>query len=299
MNKNIPNELNQILDLYRDDLINQKHSPEIVSIYCDKVRCFLLWWSRFGNANLRYHPVTRDDVKMYRQELMQSQVPAACNQALAALRIFFSFLQKSEIADRNPIIGIANVWDLQKAYSWLDKDQQRQLETAIDLQLRTPFDLVAWQENRIRSAALVRFLLHTGMRASEARTVRVGDTRLGETMGVVHIRGMEPWYVQVDSPTCTALKVWLEIRPEAEIDWLWVDKYKRWPSPISDNGILRACRRMAEAAGLPPQSVTPRILRNTCAYNLLVAGLTPGQVKRRLRFSATKYVRNYLKISTQ
>lgn len=299
MDEKLSNDMNLVLNNLADVMSSLNHPSETILIYCDEVRRFLLWWSGRGNAILGGPLVTRDDIKTYKQEMEQSRNPVACNQALAALRILFSFFQKDDKSDSKPTLGISNVWDIQKAYAWLDKEQQHLLESAIDLELRTPLDLVAWQDNRIRAAALVRFLLHTGMRASETRMMRLGDVRLGEIKGVVDLRERQGWQVEIDPPTCAALKIWLEIRPIVEANWLWIDKYEWWSGPISDNAILRACWRLAEFAGLPPRSVTPRILRNTCAYNLLMGGLTPAQVKRRLRFSATKYVKNYFKIGSQ
>jgi site-specific recombinase XerD len=51
---------------------------------------------------------------------------------------------------------------------------------------------------------------------------------------------------------------------------------------------------MVQLAGLDPEAVSPRILRNTCAHNLLVAGESPRVVKRLMKFSAIKIAERYL-----
>ncbi|MBN1453272.1 MAG: site-specific integrase [Anaerolineales bacterium] len=181
--------------------------------------------------------------------------------------------------------------------SYLDTEQQRQLEAAIEKQLREPLDLASWQANRLRAAVLVRFLLHTGLQSVEARALRLGDIRLGERAGVVHVLGRRERRVPLDDPTCNALRVWLAARPEGDVEWLWLEGDSGNAHGLSGRGVWRACRRMAHLASLDPESVTPRTLRITCAHNLLAAGESPRVVMRLLRLSSTDMVLRCLRES--
>ena len=294
MHEKLEKDLDMILELYTDILQDQKRSPEIISTYRAEVSRFFAWWGQRGQQLWGSRRVTSQDIQAYLNDLTRLHPPAACNRALAALRSFFAFRYWMEGPENNPTQRIPNLWDAQKANSWLDGEQQRQLEAAIDQELQTPLDMRAWPVNWLRSAVLVRILLHTGMHSVEVRVLRLGDIRLGVMRGVVHVCGMRERRVPLDGPTCAALRVWISVRPDQEADWLWLKGDRLDAHLLSGRAIWRACRRMAQLAGLDPQAVSPRILRNTCAHNLLVAGESPRVVRRLLKFSSLKIPLRYL-----
>jgi integrase/recombinase XerD len=286
--------LEKILELYTDILQDQKRSLETISDYNAEIRRFFSWWAERGHQPFGSARVARQDIKAYLNDLERSNPPAACNRALAALRLFFAFCYWIHEPENNPTRTIPNLWDAQKASSWLDTEQQRQLEGVIDQQLQMPLIMAARPVRWVRSAVLVRFLLHTGMYSVEVRTLRLGDIRLGATRGVVYVRGRRERRLPLDSPTCAALRFWLTIRPGGEDGWLWWEGDRSEACQLSRRTIWRACRRMAQLAGLDPEVVSPRILRNTCAHNLLEAGESPRVVRRLLQFSSSKIPLRYL-----
>ena len=95
--------------------------------------------------------------------------------------------------------------------SFLDTEQQRKLEAAIERQLEEPLDLASWQANRLRAAVLVRFLLHTGLQSVETRALCLGDIRLGERAGVVHVCGRRERRVPLDEPRSAMVQRWRAI----------------------------------------------------------------------------------------
>ena len=294
MKEKMEKDLNRILDLYTEILKNQKLSLEIISTYCAEVRRFFLWRAERGYQPTGFQQVTSLDIKAFLNNHKRSNPPIACNRTLAALRSFLALWYRIDSPKNNPTRTIPNASDAQKANYWLDWEQQRQLEGAIDRQLQTSLDLIAWQVNRVRSAVLVRFLLQTGMQSVEVRTLRLGDIRLGDTRGVVHVRGKRDRRLLLDGSTCAALRVWLTVRPGGKDDRLWLDENRGEARLLSERAIWRACRRMVQLAGLNPEAVSPRILRNTCAHNLLVAGESPRVVKRLMKISTTKIAARYL-----
>jgi site-specific recombinase XerD len=292
MAENFENDLKEVLDLYTDILLDQKRSPEIISTYCAEVSRFFYWWAERGHMVYGSQRVSREDIKAYLNDLNQSVHPAACNRALAALRAFFAFWL-NDAPENNPTRTIPKVWDDLKANSWLDAEQQHQLESAIDQQLQMPLDTVYWQVRWVRAAALARLLLHTGMHAVEARLLCLGDLHLGESLGMVHVRGKRERRLQLDGPTCAALRAWLAVRPNVDQDWLWLEMYRGKPQALSVRGVWRACWRMANLAGLDSEAVSPRILRHTCAHNLLAAGESPRLVTRLLIFDSIEITLRY------
>ena len=193
-----------------------------------------------------------------------------------------------------PTWEIPKGWEAQKGTYWLDGEQQWLIESVIDQQLRRPMEMVAWQVSRVRSAVLIRFLLHTGMHLVETRSLHLGDIRLGEKRGVVQVRGRRERRIPLDGPTCAALRIWLTFRPDGKDDFLWLEGNEGEAHPLSERAIWRACRRIVQLAGLDPEVISPRILRNTCAHNLLAAGESPRIVGRMLKLSTIQSVLNYL-----
>jgi site-specific recombinase XerD len=294
MKEVLENDLHEILEIQTEILRDHKCAPESIPAYSAEVRRFFNWRAECGYRPSGFQLVTSFDIKAYLNNHKRFNLPIARNRALAALLSFFPLCYRIGGHKTTPTRTIPNASNPQKPNYWLDGEQQWQLEEAIDQLLQTPLDMIAWQVNRVRSAVLVRFLLHTGMHSVEVRSLRLGDIRLGASCGVVHVRGKRERRVPLDGLTCAALRVWLTVRPEGKDDRLWLEEDRGEALQLSERAIWRACRRMVQLAGLDPEAISPRILRNTCAHNLLVAGESPRVVKRLMKFSTTKMAERYL-----
>lgn len=294
MDSKLEDGIDEFLELFAKDLRNKKYSSEIISDYCDQVRRYFSWWAKRGYQPVGSRLVTSLEIKSYLSDYKRSNPLVACNHVLSVLRSFLAFWNNSDVHENNPTLRIPIVWDAQNANCWLDAKQQRLLEAAIDQQLQTPQIIVAWPVSRVRSAVLVRFLLHTGMLSVEVQSLRLGDIHLGETRGWVQVRGRRERRLPLDGPTCIALRVWLTIRPTGEDDWLWLEGDIGKARQISMRTIWRACRRMVQMTGLDPEFVSPRILRNTRAHNLLITGESPLVIRRLLKLSTTKTILRYI-----
>jgi site-specific recombinase XerD len=294
MDPKMVNGIDEYLERFITALRNMKFTPEDISVYCDEVRRYFSWCGERGYQPAGSRLITNLAIESCLKDYKRSNPPAQGNRVLAALESFQAFLNNSVGTDNYPILMIPNVRDVQISKSWLDAEQQQQLEAVIEQHLQMSKTMVAWRASRVRSAVLVRFLLHTGLHLVEIQSLRLGDIRMGETRGVVQVLGRRERRLPLDGPTCTALRVWLTVRPTGEDDWLWIDGDLGKACQISVRTIWRACRRMVQMAGLDPEFVSPRILRNTCAHNLLMAGESPRVVRRLLQLSTTKNVLRYL-----
>jgi len=294
MDSKLEKGIEEYLELFAKALRNKKFTPEIISVYCDEVRRYFSWYGERGYQPVGFLWITSLDIESYLNDFNRSNPLAACNRVLIALRSFQAIWNNSTGLENHPTLTIPFVWDSQNTNSWLDAEQQRQLEAAIDQQLQNSQTLVAWRASRVRSAVLVRFLLHTGLHTVEVRALSLGDIHLGETRGVLHVRGRRERRLPLDGPTCTALRAWLTVRPVGKYDGLWLEGDRGEACKMSVRAIWRACRRMVQMAGLDPEIVSPRILRNTCAHNLLAAGESPRVVRRLLKLSSTNTVLRYL-----
>ena len=79
---------------------------------------------------------------------------------------------------------------------------------------------------RRRDASLVLFLLHTGLRLSEATELRLDDVQLSERKGSVSVqngKGNKQRSVPLNSDARKALQAWLEVRPQGDHLWMTVE----------------------------------------------------------------------------
>jgi site-specific recombinase XerD len=292
MQENMDPELCRVIELYTDTL-KKKWTVEIIAATCAEVHSFFSWQAESGYLPSDSRQLTNQCIRAYLEDDKNLDRSAACNRTIAVLRSFYSFWDRIDGCEKDMNRMIPNRKEAQKVTSWLDGDQQRLLEGAIDQQLQANQFMTAWRVNWIRSAVLVRLLLHTGMYLEEIRALTLADIRLGESRGVLQVRGRRERCLPLDGPTCTGLGVWLTVRPCGQEAWLWLEGEGGDAHLLSERAIRRACRRMVRLAGLDPTRVSPRILRNTCAHNLLIAGESLQMVRCLLRVS-TQNVLRYL-----
>lgn len=71
-----------------------------------------------------------------------------------------------------------------------------------------------------RDGSLILFLLHTGLRISEALSLKLSDIELSERKGLVRVRqakGITSRVVPLNATARKALQDWLAVRPETGI----------------------------------------------------------------------------------
>lgn len=138
----------------------------------------------------------------------------------------------------------------------------------------------------LRNRVILRFMYETGLRVSEVPALRCGDVDLQRgtvTAGEGAARRVVPLLAgQLDD-----LRRWRHQHPGGE--WL-VPTLKG--GQISEDYLRRMVSREAEAAGLDPAEVSPRVLRDTCGVEL-AAHFTVEEMRQLLgladRRSAAKY----------
>lgn len=124
-----------------------------------------------------------------------------------------------------------------------------------------------------RDGSLILFLLHTGLRISEALSLKLSDIELSERKGLVRVRqtkGITSRVVPLNATARKALQDWLAVRPETGI-FLWTQVEKEPGSPLTSRTVQRILKRIGTAANLP--HLTPHVLRHTFAKNLVDQGV--------------------------
>ena len=123
-------------------------------------------------------------------------------------------------------------------------------------------------ENR-RDAALIRFLIDTGARASEVMNLAVDDLDFEADVAYVLGKGRRGRGVPFGAKTADALRKYLRARarhPMATSSALWLGG----KGPMTDSGLRQLLERRAADAGV--EKVHPHRFRHTFAHAWLAAG---------------------------
>jgi hypothetical protein len=128
MNERMGRKLDEFMKRYIGFLQDRHLSQEIISIHCAEIRRYFSWRAEGGNPPFVSGLLTSLDFKAYINTIKEVNPQVANNQILPVLRSFLAFNQEINNYGDNLPGPIPNFLDNQKAKSWLDGEQQRQLE---------------------------------------------------------------------------------------------------------------------------------------------------------------------------
>ncbi len=153
-----------------------------------------------------------------------------------------------------------------------------------------------------RDAAIIEFLLQTGIRLSELTRLRVGDielpgriTREAETVGRLHIfgKGRKERWIPLNYKACRALKSWLDVRPR-QTDGLFITKFGQ---PIGPRAIQQVVHKYMTEAGITQASV--HTLRHTFATHHVAQGTSLRTVQEVLGHASLKTTSIYVQLAQE
>jgi len=176
---------------------------------------------------------------------------------LAAVRTFFSFLQREGALSRNPALEVRAPKAVKRLPSALDVDQMAQL-------LAQP----AGSALEVRDLALMELFYSSGLRLAELTglTLRDLDLKTGEVR--VLGKGRKERIAPVGSMAAKALRRWLTARAglaAADQQAVFVG---RSGAPLGARAVQLRVAARARAAGLP-QHLHPHMFRHSFATHLL------------------------------
>jgi site-specific recombinase XerD len=153
--------------------------------------------------------------------------------------------------------------------------EHQALQRAIEKDVQ--FSLIRYPKRwrvRQRDAALIIFLLHTGLRIQEMLDLQLADLEIGERKGKIIVRqgkGGKQRVIPLNSDACKAIQGWLAIRPKTESLFVWIAVEKGENGALSSRSVQRVVLRFGNDAGL--ERLTPHVLRHTFGKNLIDSGV--------------------------
>lgn len=285
-----------LLEEFREYLDGQDISPRTIKGYLVDLHQFQRWFEQTNGETLTVQRITPTDVKEYKHFLLtvRRRKAGTVNRRLAALSSLVRWARRTGQIQGDPTKFIKAVPAVSPGPKWLDRKQQYALFRAIekDLELAQNHYPKRYVTRR-RDASLVLFLLHTGLRLSEALGLRMSDLQLSERKGSVLVqqgKGGKQRNVPLNLEARNALQAWLAVRPESE--FLWTSVEDTHTSALNGRTVQRALKRYAEPAKI--EELTPHMCRHTFAKNLVNSGVSLEKVAALLGHSSLNTTRMYI-----
>jgi integrase/recombinase XerD len=172
----------------------------------------------------------------------------------AALRRFFGFLQDEGARVDDPSHALPRVGGGRRLPRTLDHESVAALFAAIP-------------EHDLRLMALLELLYGSGLRATELVSLDVHAIASDRPFTILKGKGGRERMVPVSDRARAAVAAWSKTRPQGS-RWL----FPSGKAHLSRIRLFQMVKALAVAAGIPPERVSPHVLRHAFATHLLEGG---------------------------
>ncbi|MDB5686303.1 MAG: recombinase XerD [Rhizorhabdus sp.] len=172
----------------------------------------------------------------------------------AALRRFFGFLQDEGVREDDPSHALPRVGGGRRLPRTLDHAAVAALFAAIP-------------EHDLRLLALVELLYGSGLRATELVSLDVHAIAPDRPFTILKGKGGRERLVPVSDRARAAVAAWEKMRPQGS-RWL----FPSGKAHLSRVRLFQMMKALAGNAGIPPERVSPHVLRHAFATHLLEGG---------------------------
>ncbi len=227
-----------------------------------------------AKKKIGYVDVMHEDIEKYLVQLNYSGLARSTRaRRLSAIRQLYRFAYEEGWREDNPAIHIKGPRRVKPLPKILSEEDVDKLLTAAEIYGKNRSDMK-------RNACLFQLLYATGLRVSELVSLPVNAARGDPVMLLIKGKGGKERMVPLSEPARTAMHIWLLQRDEQQD----VGKKKGkipskflFPSSGKAGHLTRIrfytlVKEIAAAAGVPPETVTPHVLRHAFATHLLANG---------------------------
>jgi len=179
----------------------------------------------------------------------------------AALRRFFGFLMEEGIRKDDPSAALPRPAIERPLPKILDSDEVSALFEAAEARALSGEPLAC------RNLALLELLYGSGLRATEVVSLPRGALRVGQPFLILRGKGSKERLVPISARAEQAVVRWREHVPGGSL-WL----FPSGKSHLSRIRLYQIVRIMAADAGIPPERISPHVLRHAFATHLLSGG---------------------------
>ena len=150
-----------------------------------------------------------------------------------------------------------------------------------------------------RDSALLEFLYATGARVSETVNVDLGDIDLDDRVVLVTGKGNKQRLVPLGGKAVEAIRAWLPdrmglVRRNVPGDPLFLNLRG---GRLTRQGVFDIVKRHAPAADIPPDEVSPHVLRHSAATHMVEGGADLRTVQEMLGHATISTTQVYTRVS--
>jgi len=232
--------------------------------------------------------VERRHVLVYLADLDKRGLASATRlRRLAAIASFFTFLEEVGAVHSNPIRTVPRPRQEMGERRVLSEDEYRRLQNAC--------------QDNLRDRAIIELFLQTGLRLSEAVSLRLADVQIessgnGRQIGAASLRGKgrKQRTVTLNWKACAALSAYLRERPKVETDGVFVARSGSPLGPRAIQDIVKTYLRQAKIQG-----ASVHALRHTFATHMVRKGTNLRVVQEALGHSSLQTTSVYVSLARE
>jgi integrase/recombinase XerC len=248
--------------------VQKGYSPATCAAYARDLAQFEAFLSRRGLSLAAPGTVTRDHVRGFLADLHRSRTAkTSMGRKLSTLRGLFRFLRSKKLVSTDPMAGVTNPKP--------EKRQPRALNVDQAIALVTPHPGTPQADGSreaCRDLALAELLYGSGLRVSEAVTLRLDDLDLSQ--GIVRVlgKGSKERLAPLSDAARERLRDYArrrgEFHPAATEQAFFLGSRG---GPLNRRQAARIIDALAQSAAIP-QHTHPHMLRHSFATHLLESG---------------------------
>lgn len=273
--------ITKIIRTFRKHLKKQRKHPNTIRSYSSDVELFVDWLSNTIGSGFSLNDVTVSDMKDFKTFLLTRNASAtSVNRRLTALRRFFEFAIDQQFTTINPVADIPALTPATQLPALLSRKEQLLLLRTVEKSMR-PLE-----------ASILLLLLHAGLRSNEICALTIGDLHLTPRKAKLFIRsvqGRKIRFVELTPRTQAALRMYCKRKGISILARIRRDETLFVQSSghsLTQQYIDHIVKRIGKLAGIV--YVTPTMLRNTYAIQILLNGESPDKVGRTLGIRSVK-----------
>ncbi|QNN65504.1 tyrosine recombinase [Sphingomonas rhizophila] len=187
--------------------------------------------------------------------------PSTVARRSAALRRFYGFLLDEGLRADDPSTVLPRPTLQRPLPKILDPHEVEAMFAAVEERA------ASGQPLALRNLALLELLYGSGLRATELVALPRRAVRAGQPFLMLRGKGDKERLVPVSSRAADAVANWVKTAP-SESSWL----FPSGKSHLSRVRLYQLVRSMAGLAGIPPERISPHVLRHAFATHLLANG---------------------------
>jgi|688.fasta_scaffold293558_2 integrase/recombinase XerD len=272
--------LHDALDMFLLDCQVRRLTTSTIAFYRLKISAFFRWLADRDLTDLE--DITARHIKRYIVHLQDKGLTDhSQHDYIRPVRTFFAYCVRDDLLDETPFDKIK-----------MPKIAEKAPVTLTDDEIKTVLRKVTWRRNRL----IVRFILDSGIRASELLALNIGDIDM-ET-GVVTVtlgKQQKSRFTSIGATTRKELKRYLLLHKGAgPKDPLIVGMDKK-AARLTKEGLMHTFRRMRNETGV--ESLTAHTLRRTMATKALENGMDAYVLARMLGHADMQMLRRYIRLN--